>query len=84
MLGIDGDVVIQGLRTCLIVQMIDQDSPSFIGMHCMAQKKNLVIHHMSIVSKLEDLLKKLYEYFLGSFKCAFEFSNLVVIMKKRG
>jgi hypothetical protein len=38
MLGIDGDVVIQGLRTCVIVQMIDQHCPSFIGMHCMAQK----------------------------------------------
>jgi len=39
---------------------------------------------MSIVSKLEDLLKKLDEYFLGSLKCAFEFSNLVVIMKTKG
>jgi len=84
MLGIDGDVVIQGLRTCVIVQMIVHHSPSFIGMCCMAQKTNLVIHHMSIVSKLEDLLKKLYEYFLRSFKCGFEFSNLVVIMKTKG
>jgi hypothetical protein len=84
MLGIDGDVVIQGLRTFVIVQMIDQHSPSFIGMRYMAQKTNLVIHHMSIVSKLEDLLKKLFEYFLGSLKCAFEFSNLVVIVKTKG
>jgi hypothetical protein len=84
MLGIDGDVVIQGLRTCVIMQMIDQHSPSFIGMHCMAQKTILVIHHISIVSKLEDLFKKLYEYFLGSFKCTFEFSNLVVIVKTKG
>jgi hypothetical protein len=84
MLGIDGDVVIQRLRTCVIVQMIDQYSPSFIGMCCMAQKTNLVIHHMSIVSKLEDLLKTLYEYFLKSFKCTIEFSNLVVIVKTKG
>ncbi len=78
MLGIDGDVVIQGLRTCLIVQMIDQHSPSFIGMHCMAKKKTLDIHHMSIVSKLEDLFKKLYEYFLESFKCALSFQILLL------
>jgi hypothetical protein len=50
----------------------------------MAQKTNLIIHHMFIVSNLEDLLKKLYECFLGSLKYAFEFSNLVVIVKTKG
>jgi hypothetical protein len=41
-------------------------------------KDNLVIRHMSIFSKLEDRVKKFYEYFLGSLNVPLSFQILLL------
>jgi hypothetical protein len=59
-LGADGASTFQGVRPKVIALMKMEQTPYFIGIHCMAHKTNHVVHNLSsmpMVSKLENLLQ---------------------------
>jgi hypothetical protein len=59
-LGVDGVITFQGVRLVVTTLMRTQQTPLFIGIHCMAYRMNFVVQSLSsmpMVSKLKDLLQ---------------------------
>jgi hypothetical protein len=56
---VDGVTAFQGLKTRVIVQLVDKHAPFVTRLHCMAHMCNLVVQtlsKLSLVAKIEALL----------------------------
>jgi hypothetical protein len=64
--GVDGVVVFQGKHKGMLSQLKDMEMLHMVGVHCVAQKTNLVIQILSffpMVSRIEGWLQNLHAYF---------------------
>ena len=78
--GADGALVMQGHK-CVLCKKIKNDlAPYTIPIHCMAHRMNLafgIVSDFGCVSKVESLIKEIYQYFCRSPKRVWEFQHFV-------
>jgi hypothetical protein len=85
--GPDDVSVFQGTSNGCIAQIRDLYAPFSLGVHCCADRLNLVMEILSsypLVSKVEGLLASLFTYFNGRPKRCVELAKLVGIIETKG
>jgi hypothetical protein len=86
-IGANGVSTFQGIIFKVTTLMRTEQTPYFIGIHCMAHRMNLVmqsLYTMPMVSKLESLFQILYWYFSTSQRHHLEFTKLAKIVETKG
>ena len=77
-IGADGALVMQGHKGGLCKKIKNDLAPYTIPIHCMAHRMNLafgIVSDFGCVSKVESLIKEIYQYFCRSPKQVQEFQN---------
>jgi hypothetical protein len=83
----NGMIILEGLKTGVIVQLINKHATFVNEMNCIAHSYNLVAQtfsKLSLVAKIEVLLQSMYVYFTHSPKRHMELTKLVEILETKG
>jgi len=81
---VDGVIVFQGVKSVIIPQIMRKHAPFVNGVHYMPHCTNLAIQTLSVlssVSKIENLLAFMYNYFVHSLKPHLDIIKLVEIFE---
>ncbi len=78
--GVDGASIMQGHKGSLCKKIKNDLAPYAIPIHCTAHRMNLafeIVSNFGCVSKVESLIKEIYQYFCRSPKRVWEFQHFV-------